>query len=514
LWVPQWLGVNSKILSGGLAVSTANTANSLVQRDGSGNFQATTASALSANPGNCPAGQAAAGVDASGAAEGCFGQSFVNDTNIAVSSVGATHTVQWNGSLAKSRQNAATVYGDTGNIWSAGTQDFAGAGALIVPRGSAAPAAASCDAFAEVGSIYVRSGDPNASPTGTYICAQTGVSSFAWQPISFRSGTTAPAACALGDLFFDTDATAGQNLLGCTAANTWTMLSSVGGSGSQNLWVVSDSGSTDAYAPVCSGFPASYSTGLAVILRVSLSNTGAASLNCGPGVKPILMTDGTADPPTGGIAAGNPVTLIYDAAADGGSGGWILQNPRSPVPANTVSAGPVSGVDAVPDYRSLTDADIPGLDAAKVMTGLFPTSRLISNPSGSKCVQTSADGLTFELHSGNCGTASAASVQVYDNGTLVATRGGVNFVPSGTIMQLITDQSGGDRVAYSPAVNTSVIQSLANDQSGAARYCAAASGSGNAYTCMLTPSLTAYSTGQSFIFHPDVNNSGAGDDRP
>ena len=37
-----------------------------------------------------------------------------------------------------------------------------------------------------------------------------------------QSGITLPATCTIGRLFFDTDATAGQNLYGCTSANTWT----------------------------------------------------------------------------------------------------------------------------------------------------------------------------------------------------------------------------------------------------------------------------------------------------
>ena len=39
-----------------------------------------------------------------------------------------------------------------------------------------------------------------------------------------KGGTTAPATCTVGDTFFDTDATAGQNWLGCTATDTWTTL--------------------------------------------------------------------------------------------------------------------------------------------------------------------------------------------------------------------------------------------------------------------------------------------------
>lgn len=43
-----------------------------------------------------------------------------------------------------------------------------------------------------------------------------------------KVGTTLPAVCSVGDLFYRSDAPAGQNLYGCTATNVWTVLSSGG----------------------------------------------------------------------------------------------------------------------------------------------------------------------------------------------------------------------------------------------------------------------------------------------
>ena len=70
-------------VSGKPQFTSTNTASAVVQRDGSGNFSASTitaalsgnastATALSANGANCSAGQAALGVSASGAAECCY----------------------------------------------------------------------------------------------------------------------------------------------------------------------------------------------------------------------------------------------------------------------------------------------------------------------------------------------------------------------------------------------------------------------------------------------------------
>jgi hypothetical protein len=48
----------------------------------------------------------------------------------------------------------------------------------------------------------------------------------------FKSGTTFPSVCAVGEMFFKTDGPAGANLYGCTALNSWTLEStSSGGTG-------------------------------------------------------------------------------------------------------------------------------------------------------------------------------------------------------------------------------------------------------------------------------------------
>lgn len=44
----------------------------------------------------------------------------------------------------------------------------------------------------------------------------------------FKTGTSLPATCVLGDSYFKTDATAGQNIYSCTALNTWTVQSGGG----------------------------------------------------------------------------------------------------------------------------------------------------------------------------------------------------------------------------------------------------------------------------------------------
>lgn len=44
-----------------------------------------------------------------------------------------------------------------------------------------------------------------------------------------QRGTTLPANCRIGELFFDTNAAAGSNVYGCTSTNNWTLQSGGGG---------------------------------------------------------------------------------------------------------------------------------------------------------------------------------------------------------------------------------------------------------------------------------------------
>lgn len=95
---------------------------------------------------------------------------------------------------------------------------------LRVIQTTTAAASGDCDAAAELGRIHIQTGDPASVATRVSVCSQTGASTYGWNPVSHKVGTTAPATCVTGTVFFDSDATAGSNWFGCTAANTWTLL--------------------------------------------------------------------------------------------------------------------------------------------------------------------------------------------------------------------------------------------------------------------------------------------------
>src|SRR5688500_15527778 len=85
--------------------------------------------------------------------------------------------------------------------------------------GTGSPASGACDAAAEVGSVYVQTGDPASVVNQIWACRAIGASSWAWHPISHFAGTTLPTTCATGQFAIDTDATSGQRLYSCEAGS-------------------------------------------------------------------------------------------------------------------------------------------------------------------------------------------------------------------------------------------------------------------------------------------------------
>ncbi|HLG99714.1 MAG TPA: hypothetical protein VKX49_25625 [Bryobacteraceae bacterium] len=51
----------------------------------------------------------------------------------------------------------------------------------------------------------------------------------------FKSGLSLPATCAVGEMFYLSSATAGTNVFGCTAANTWTVEAGAGAQSASQL---------------------------------------------------------------------------------------------------------------------------------------------------------------------------------------------------------------------------------------------------------------------------------------
>jgi hypothetical protein len=102
----------------------------------------------------------------------------------------------------------------------------------------------------------------------------------------------------------------------------------------------------------------------------------------------------------------------------------------------------------------------------------------------------------------------AGEVTVESDGTAVGTQAVQNFIVGPGLVNAMTDT--GTRINIQQNVDTAVVQTREAAQSGSALLCASAGGSGSAYTCSMSPTLTAYTPGMVLFLKPDVSSAGAG----
>ncbi len=133
-------------------------------------------------------------------------------------------------------------------------------------------------------------------------------------PLSAR-----PADCTQGQMYFATDAAAGQNLSLCTMTGTpgaWSTLAGAGGgsTGAGVSYCAPSGGSGSTYA--CSPSPAvaSYTAGLTLAFVPDVSAAGGATtLNvCGLGAKPVKAADGATNPSAADLDPGKVYFVTYD----------------------------------------------------------------------------------------------------------------------------------------------------------------------------------------------------------
>jgi hypothetical protein len=105
---------------------------------------------------------------------------------------------------------------------------------------------------------------------------------------------------------------------------------------------------------------------------------------------------------------------------------------------------------------------------------------------------------------GSGGGSGALTVQ--SNGSVVGTRSIANFVSGAGIINVISDT--GTVVNVQQAVDTAVVLTRAGHQSGQTLLCASSGGSGSAYTCRMSPTLSSYQSGMLLNWTPDVNGVG------
>lgn len=231
-----------------------------------------------------------------------------------------------------------------------------------------------------------------------------------------RVGTANPAKCSVGELFFRSDATAGQNLYMCAAANTWTQQLNSGSSGNITI-------GTSTITSGTSG-------------RVLYDNAGVIGemTTTGSGTVLALATGATLVTPTLGVATATSINKM------------------------AITAPATSSTLAVADGKTLTASNTLTLAGTDSTTMTFPSvsatiPRVVA--SGAKALATSA------ISSAACsaaqtdtatGTLTTDAIIVSFNGDPTAVTG---YVPLTTGMLTIIPYPTADTVNFKVCNNTS-----------------------------------------------------------
>ena len=127
-----------------------------------------------------------------------------------------------------------------------------------------------------------------------------------------KAGTTLPANCSPGEVFFKLDATAGQNLQLCTSTNTWTQLTS-GSGGGGGTPVTSTAALTDLAVTLNPNTPNQ--------LSIASACTSVTPCNVRFGASTFKVTSpATLTVPSGAAVGG--MAYIYIASSDGSINVW------------------------------------------------------------------------------------------------------------------------------------------------------------------------------------------------
>lgn len=373
-----------------------------------------------------------------------------------------------------------------------------------------------------------------------------------------KTGTSFPAQCALGEMYFKTDAIAGQNLFACTASGTWSplwvpALPSTTGNNNTVLSVVNGTPQWSLPGGDISGPPGSTtvqriqnrqvssaapSTGMALVwnaatdrwepqfvsgggsgtVTVQGNGTTIGSRNVlnwlpGFGFLYVLSDNGSAISIQHNIDTA--VVQTHSSAQSGASlycnssGGSATNYTCSLLPGlTTYSTGMVlnwrSDVSSAGGPVTL-NVNTLGARPVKLPDG-------VSNPGAGDIVAGRLypiwyDGANLRLAAAvsTGGGGGSGSITLQADGSTIGSRSTVDLVTGTGVTHTVSDT--GSKLTVQTSVDTALIPTKPVVQSGMMLFIAD-NGSTDDYIASANPALTAYTTGMVLFFRPNTTNVG------
>lgn len=183
---------------------------------------------------------------------------------------------------------------------------------------------------------------------------------------------------------------------------------------------------------------------------------------------------------------------------------WALQGTQT-VPSITGQSGAVLINNGTSLVWSGIGGDLSGSIGSSTVVGLQGRPISSATPSGGQAIAWNATSQRWEPQTISGGSGGSLAIEA--EGSSVGTRSLLNFQGGNGIMLIGSDTGSKIQMQYVP--DSAVLQTKASAQSGTASYCASASNNGMAYTCLLTPTLLAYTTGMVINWKADIANTGA-----
>ncbi|MGA2215800.1 MAG: hypothetical protein ABSH31_21185 [Bryobacteraceae bacterium] len=359
----------------------------------------------------------------------------------------------------------------------------------------------------------------------------------------FQSGTVLPAACLVDQAFFQTNAPAGLNLYGCTALNSWTLLSAgvllgdVTGTPGLNTVIklqgraVSTATPTNGESLVWNSTSDSWAPQTITGVQGPQGPAGPTGATGAAGPQGLTGPQGATGPvgaiggtgpsgPQGATGSRGATGLTGAAGPAGTTGSQGATGPAGPQgPAGPTGATGATGSAGMTGSQGATGPSGPQGPTGPVgPQGTAGTNGAISriqnaganlplepalNFTGGGCTDDPATSST------NCSGAAGISGLTIDlNGTAQGTQPALNFISGTGIVQICVNNVAASRVDCTPSFNTALIPTHDTIHANES-YCASTNGT-TGYTCsMPDKALPSYSAGQVFLLNVDTTCAGS-----